>query len=250
MTKEPTTFGLVLVGDELLSGKRKDVHFEFLVNTLAQRGGQLAWARMVGDDIDAQSQTYRQSLASGSVVFSFGGIGATPDDLTRQATALAFERELEFHPEGIKIMQARFGKDFSPRRKELINFPKGADLIPNPINQVPGFSLMQHHFVPGFPNMAHPMVEWVLETYYSNAFDPSPRIERTLHTQGAYESDLIPIMEQVLSDHPTVKLSSLPQSKNIGLIELAIKAEKQVAEAAFNHLCELLDQSRISYELD
>ena len=247
MPKNPTTFGLVLVGDELLSGRRKDLHFEFLVNTLAQRGGQLAWVRMIGDDVDAQSQTYRQTLASSSVVFSFGGIGATPDDLTRQAAAYAFERELVFHPEGMQIMQVRFGKDFNQRRRQLINFPEGADLIPNPINQVPGFSLLRHHFVPGFPNMAHPMVEWVLDKYYHTVFNTAPKITQSLRTEGVHESDLIPIMEKVLSVHPNIKLSSLPQTKNIGLIELGITAETPATEAAFSHLCQLLEQAEIAY---
>lgn len=247
MPAKQITFGTVLVGDELLSGKREDAHFKFLIKALAQRGGQLAWARIVGDDIDEQAQTYRQTLQSNSVVFSFGGIGATPDDLTRQAAAQAFNRNLEYHPEGLKIMHARFGEDFNNRRHRLINFPTDSDLIPNPVNQVPGFSLLKHHFVPGFPNMAHPMVEWVLDTYYKDAFKAPPTVERSLRTQGIYESDFIPIIEQVLAEYDTVKISSLPQSKYVGLVELSVKAEKQAVDIAYHRLCELLDAADIHY---
>lgn len=247
MNSEQMTFGAVIVGDELLSGKRKDGHFNFLVDALARRGGQLAWARMVGDDIAAQAQTYRETSASHSIVFSFGGIGATPDDLSRQAAADAFDRELEYHPEGLKILQARFGADFTQRRHQLINFPVGAELIPNPVNQVPGFSLSNHHFVPGFPNMAHPMVEWVLDTHCADVFRAPPKIEYRLLVTDVWESDLIPMMEKILAEHDKVKVSCLPQSKGVAQAELGIKAEQKHADVAYQHLCELLDEANFIY---
>jgi molybdopterin-biosynthesis enzyme MoeA-like protein len=247
MTAKQTTFGAVIVGDELLSGKRRDGHFDFLVNALAQRGGQLSWLRMIGDDIAAQAQTYRESIASHSVVFSFGGIGATPDDLSRQAAAEAFDRELEYHPDGLKLLQARFGEDFTQRRHQLINFPTGVELIPNPVNEVPGFSLFNHHFVPGFPNMAHPMVEWVLDTHYEDVFRAPPKIEHRLLVTDVWESDLIPMMEKILAEHDSVKVSCLPQSKGVAQAELGIKAERKYADLAYQQLCELLDEAQFDY---
>ena len=247
MTVKQATFGAVIVGDELLSGKRLDGHFDFLVNALAQRGGQLSWLRMVGDDIATQAQTYRETLASGATVFSFGGIGATPDDLSRQAAAEAFDRELAYHPDGLKILQARFGEDFTQRRHQLINFPTQSKLIPNPVNQVPGFSLLNHHFVPGFPNMAHPMVEWVLDTHYADVFRAPPKIERRLLVTGVWESDLIPVMEKILAEHDRVKVSCLPQSKGVAQAELGIKAEQKYVDLAYQQLCELLDEAKFVY---
>ena len=248
MAKRKTTFGAVIVGDEILSGKRKDGHLEFISNTLAKRGGQLDWVRIVGDDIEEQALTYRQTLASENIVFSFGGIGATPDDLSRQAAAKAFAIPLEYHPEGVEILQARFGDDFNRRRYQLINFPAGSALIPNPVNEVPGFSLLNHHFVPGFPNMAHPMVEWVLDTYYSDIFLDAPKIERLLKVSGVYESELIPIIEQILTEHADIKVSCLPQSNHTAEAELGLKGEQEQVDAAYSRLCELLDQAQFSYQ--
>src|SRR5690606_21249813 len=81
--------GLIIVGDEILSGRRQDKHFAKIVQLLTERGLQLSWANIVGDDTEALVDTYRRSFASGDIVFSCGGIGATPDDKTRQAAAAA-----------------------------------------------------------------------------------------------------------------------------------------------------------------
>jgi len=242
-------FGLVIVGDELLSGKRRDGHFDFMVNTLQQRGGQLDWARIVPDNIEQQTQAYRETRNTGAVVFSFGGIGATPDDLSRQSAAKAFEQPLLEHPQGIKLLRERFANDLNDYRRQLVHFPQGSQLIPNPINQVPGFYLEQHYFVPGFPNMAWPMVEWVLDTYYSHAFDGGADIEYLLHTQGVYESELIPMIESVLEQYPALKIACLPNSGQIGRVELGVKGQPELAGQGFRLLCLLLDQEKIAYQL-
>ena len=242
-------FGAVIVGDEILSGKRKDGHLPFTIEALEKRAAKLEWTRYVGDSMDLQAQCYRETLASGCIVFSFGGIGATPDDLSRQAAAQAFGQELEYHPEGMDIMRARFGEAFNHRRRQLVRFPRDAALIPNPVNQVPGFSLMNHHFVPGFPSMAHPMVEWVLDTWYKNVLNGPRHIEYGLRTRQAHESDLIPHIEQVLAEFEGIKLSSLPGNNRVGQVELAVRAEARPAKQAFRRLRELLDTAGIEYQL-
>ncbi len=240
-------FGIVIVGDELLSGKRQDGHFNFMIAALKQRGGQLSWARVVEDSIEQQAQVYRETRASGAIVFSFGGIGATPDDLSRAAAAQAFKRPLAEHPRGIKLLQHRFANDLNSRRRQLVHFPQGAEIIPNPVNQVPGFSLLNHYFVPGFPNMAHPMVEWVLDTYFSNCFDTEPDIEQLLQTQGVYESELIPVIEEILQSFPELKISCLPNSRTPGKVELGIKGKAARVNPAVNQLRRLLDEATIDY---
>lgn len=240
-------FGLVIVGDELLSGKRRDGHFEFMVNTLQKHGGELTWVRIIGDDPATQAETYRQTRASGLRVFSFGGIGATPDDLTRQAAASAFEQKLELHPEGMEILRARFGNELTQTRCQLVNFPSGSRLIPNPVNQIPGFSIEAHHFVPGFPNMAWPMVEWVLGRYYGNLNDQPATIELSLRCEGVYESELIPLMQSVLKQHPEIKLSCLPASGLTRQAELGVRGNSQEASIAYQMLVELLEQQGIEH---
>ena len=152
-------FKMIIVGDELLSGKRVDKHMPFVVRLLAGYGLKLEEVRIVGDEADLLTRTFRETLASQAVVFSFGGIGATPDDITRQCFAEAAGRNLVRHPDFVRILEEKFGAAAYPHRIHLTEFPEGASLIPNPVNRMAGFSLLQHHFVPGFPNMAHPMID-------------------------------------------------------------------------------------------
>ena len=168
--------GLFIVGDEILSGKRQDSHLAKFIELLGQRGMQLAWAQYLGDDRELLTARLREAFASGDLVVSCGGIGATPDDHTRQAAAAALGRPLALHPEAreliwqrIQQMAAEQGKTVTPdepdslRRFEMGVFPEGAGIIPNPYNKIPGFFVGHAHFVPGFPVMAHPMMAWVLD---------------------------------------------------------------------------------------
>src|SRR5574337_945517 len=152
-------FAALIIGDEILSGRRSDKHLAKLIELLGTRGLKLAWARYVGDDADRLVATLRESFATGDVVFSFGGIGATPDDRTRQSAAMALGVDLVLHPEAGAILREKFGADITPHRLQLGTYPRGSALIPNPYNRVPGFSIRNHFFVPGFPVMAWPMVE-------------------------------------------------------------------------------------------
>ena len=86
-------FGLIIVGDEILSGRRQDKHLSKVIELLNDRGMELSWARLVGDDLDELVRIYKESFASGDIVFSTGGIGATPDDKTREAAAKASRRD-------------------------------------------------------------------------------------------------------------------------------------------------------------
>ena len=225
--------GLILIGDELLSGLRQDKHLPQVMSFLKARGLALAWVRMIGDDWDLLLQTLRETLQSDDIVFSFGGIGATPDDLTRQAAAAAAGVRLLRHPQAVALIEGRFGTDAYPNRIRMSELPDGASLLPNPINQIPGFKLHHHHFVPGFPNMAWPMVEWALDTYYAQYFDTTPPIEQRWTLQAVQESELIPMMEELLRTFPAVRISSLPSTVERRKIDFGIKGRAaDVAPAA------------------
>lgn len=224
--------GLLLIGDELLSGLRQDKHMPTVLEFLKQRGLSLAWVRMVGDDWDLLVQTLRETLQSKEIVFSFGGIGATPDDLTRQAAAAAAGVKLCRHPQAVALIEGRFGAEAYPNRIRMSELPEGAVLIPNPINQIPGFKFQHHHFVPGFPNMAWPMVEWVLDTYYRHCFDTTPAIEQRWLLRDVHESSLIPMMETLLQTFPNVRLSSLPSTAERRQIDFGLKGKAHAVQAA------------------
>ncbi|MDA0224730.1 MAG: molybdopterin-binding protein, partial [Proteobacteria bacterium] len=204
------TIGALVIGDEILVGKRQDRHFAFLVGALATRGLRLGFCEYHGDDPARLTATLRRTFAAGDIVFSFGGIGATPDDHTRACAAAALGVELALHPEAEHEIRSRFGGEITPNRLAMGTFPQGAAIIPNPVNRIPGFSVADHHFVPGFPQMAAPMTEWVLDTRYAHLVDRDQWREASVLVYEAGESQLIPLMESVGLEYPGVKVFSLP----------------------------------------
>ena len=204
-------FGCLIIGDELLVGKREDKHLGFLIGALKKRGLRLAWAQYLGDEPARLRAALERTFASDDVVFSFGGIGATPDDHTRQCAAAALKVGLALHPEAEREIRARFpGMEVTPQRLAMGEFPQGAAIIPNPVNRIPGFSVREHHFVPGFPQMAWPMVEWVLDNRYRDRFDSQVWGEASMLVFEAGESQLIPAMQAVEAAFPGIKVFSLP----------------------------------------
>lgn len=225
--------GLILIGDELLNGSRQDRHLSAVLSMLQIRGLPLAWVRMVGDEYPLLIKTLQETMQTPEIIFSFGGIGATPDDLTRQCAAAALGRRLIRHPQLQAILERRFGEAAYPNRIRMADLPDGATLIPNPINQIAGFKVLNHHFVPGFPNMAWPMIEWVLDTHYRHLQDTEPAIDQRWMLENAPESELIPMMEELLQTFPEVRLSSLPSTENRFQIDFGLKGKRAaVAPAA------------------
>ena len=218
-------FGIYIIGDEILSGKRKDAHLRKVIELLSTRGLQLSWANYLGDIPDQITSSLKTSMARGDVVFSFGGIGATPDDYTRQCAANAAGVPIERHAGAVTNIEAQYGETAYPKRVLMADFPKDCDLIPNPINRVAGFSINQHYFVPGFPEMAHPMVEWVLDTYYSDLFHTLDYSEESIVVTEVGESDLIDLMNAILAKYPSLKLFSLPRSGQRRTTEVGLKGE-------------------------
>jgi len=231
-------FGAVIIGDEILSGKRQDKHFARIAELLAARGLQLSWVDYLGDDRARLTATFRRTLAAGDVVFSCGGIGNTPDDHTRQAAAAALGVGLELHPQGYEELKARFsGEEISDQRRLLVTFPRGVDIVPNPFNRIPGFMVRDHYFAPGFPQMAHPMIEWALDTFYRDLFQPvDARIEKAFLLTGpnAYESALLDLMERIVAAYPDLRLFSLPSlvGKERKHLELGVEGAPERVEQA------------------
>jgi len=240
-------FRIVIVGDELLSGKRGDRHMSFVIEALAKRGLKLSEVRIVGDEPELLAQTFRETLASGAVVFSFGGIGATPDDITRQCFAAASGIALTPHKDFVSILENKFAEQTYPNRIRLTEFPVGSTLIPNPVNQMAGFSLQEHHFVPGFPNMAHPMIDWVLDHYYQDYFQSEPDIEYLLKIENTPESELIPLIEAILEANPEIRIASLPSTRRHGEVELGVKGDKEKVLIAGKQLKYALENSNIKF---
>jgi molybdopterin-biosynthesis enzyme MoeA-like protein len=256
--------GLIIIGDEILSGKRTDKHFPKVVELLAARGLQLSWAEYAGDDRDRITGILKRTFASDDIVFSCGGIGATPDDHTRQCAAAALGVSLELHPEAKARIQERIvdvareeGRQSdldapeNAHRLKMGEFPQGASIIPNPYNKIPGFSITHgkgaHYFVPGFPVMAWPMIEWVLDTHYAHLFRKVARLEKAVLVFGQAESTLTPLMEAIEAEFSSVKVFSLPSVGDATIrrhIELGVKGDPAQVEAAFEKMLAGLAQFR------
>ena len=352
-----TSFGIIIIGDEILSGKRADKHLPKAIELLKARGLALSYADYVGDDPDRITATLARAFAaaraSGDVVFSCGGIGATPDDHTRQCAAAALGVGLALHPQAKTLITSRMqdvakeqGVAFEPDRHDNIHrlnmgvFPTGAQIIPNPYNKIPGFSCFVEgkgssnqqgprdrlgqttgaaalsgderqkltqaevsptkqgprdwlgqtagaaapsgderqeltqaevsqtkqgprdwlgqtagaaapsggsdphevgergglHFLPGFPVMAWPMIEWVLDTYYSHLHQTEAYIEKSIIVFGSMEATLTPLMLDIEASYPGVKVFSLPSVDHATYgrhIELGVKGAPDAVAVAY-----------------
>lgn len=233
-------FGLLLIGDELLNGRKQDAHLPAMIPRFAERGLELSWTKTIGDDPDLITQTLAQTLSSGDVVFSFGGIGATPDDLTRQCAAAAFGLPIALHPEAEAEIRAQLGERLNDHHLRMGEFPAGSDIIPNPINRIPGFSVRNHHFVPGFPKMAWPMVEWVLDHDYAHLQAPGREVSQTLLLTDTSEGPLIPLMEILLKEYPDLRLACLPDAGGEKKVELTLRGAPGRVVQGMDRLRELL----------
>ncbi len=240
--------GALIIGDELLSGKRQDQHFSFLQSLLAKRGLELNWTIIVGDEPEQLQRFLAFSLASDDLVFSFGGIGATPDDRTRQTVAKVAEVPLSPHPEAVAEIEQQFGERAYPNRILMANLPEGSRIIPNPINRVPGFSFKNHHFMPGFPEMSWPMSEWILDNLYPELRDNSPESEQIIYILNGHESELLDAMNYITSNFPELRLSSLPHHGKEPHIELSLRGSKLLVTKAMNYMKEAIENAGFNWK--
>lgn len=248
----PKAVGLIIVGDEILSGKRADKHMAKVIELLGARSMRLDWADYVGDVPARITASLARAFESGDLVFSCGGIGATPDDHTRQCAAQALGVPLALHPLAETLIRERMqdvakeqGVAYEPDRADNVHrlnmgvFPAGAAIIPNPYNKIPGFSVGHAHFVPGFPVMAWPMIEWVLDTHYGHLHARNAWRECSVIAFGSMEATLTPLMERIEREHPGVKVFSLPSVDHPEYgrhIELGVKGDPTLVGAAFETL--------------
>ena len=183
-------FGLIIIGDEILSGKRRDQHLPKVIELLGERGLRLSRA---GPDADLHA----------------------PENL---------------------------------QRLRMAEFPAGATLIPNPYNRIPGFTVARHHFVPGFPVMAWPMIAWVLDTLYADRFHREPHAERALRVYGQAEAVLTPLMETLEARYPGVRVFSLPSVGDAHTrrhIELGVKGVPEQVDLAWSDMCAALERMSV-----
>jgi len=240
-------FYALIIGTEILNGRRVDKHFEFIRDELAKYGHELFASFVIKDDSELIAKCFKMIKADkDSVLFSFGGIGSTPDDLTREIASKIFrEKPLQTHEQFKQDILKKFANEAYPHRIHMADLPPNSELIFNPINNMSGFSLdKRFFFVPGFPMMAHPMLSEIIKKYFGKK---EIKFRKTLLAQTS-ENTLISIMQKIPSD---IELSSLPifkEGKPSVELSLSYKVES-VLEKYFSFFTNELENLNIPYKI-
>jgi molybdopterin-biosynthesis enzyme MoeA-like protein len=243
---EPRFFALI-IGTEILNRRRADKHFDFVTKALAQRGHKLSGSFIIEDDPALIVQTIKFIASqSNPILLSFGGIGSTPDDYTRKCAAIALrDGKLTIHEEAKEIIVDTLGEKAYPYSVRMAELPKGATLLKNPINNMPAFALDErYYFMPGFPEMSHPMVEKILTKLIPN--------KRTYyrHTLTALckENIFIEVMEKMPKE---VEFSSLPKLYSDGWrVSISVASiNEKLAFESFHMYIDVLEKKKIVYSL-
>lgn len=201
--------GIVVIGDEILSGRTRDINVQQIAEFLAPLGIGLKEVRIVSDDQDAIVEAVRALSDRCDYVFTTGGIGPTHDDITADAVAAAFGRSIDVRDDARAILEEWYAKaktDITPARLRMARIPDGAVLIDNPVTGAPGFQLENVFVLAGVPKIARGMLE-----------DVAPRLTRgavthsvTVRLDNAREGDLAEALGQLQIDYPAVSLGSYP----------------------------------------
>jgi len=244
---EPHFFTLI-IGTEILNRRRRDKHFDFVTKALIQKGHKLTGSFTIEDDPALIVQTIKFIASQPNpILFSFGGIGSTPDDHTRKCASIALrDGKLPVHQEALRIIKEKLGEKAYPHAVKMAELPKGAGLLENPVNQMPAFSLDERFFfMPGFPEMSHPMVEAVLKKLIPH----KKEVYRHTLTALCKESALISVMEKMPKG---VEFSSLPKLYEDGWrVSISVASDdEKLAEAAFQLFVQELETQKIRYGLN
>ncbi len=244
----PKFFALI-IGSEILNRRRVDTHFDFVSQELAKYGNILTGSFVIEDDPKLIISTIKYIASiENSVIFSFGGIGSTPDDYTRDCVAKAFETKLQTHQECEVLIKNRILKDNNTSKYALEMAqlpPKSELLVKNYTNGIPAFHLQKRFFfMPGFPHMSHPIIESILKTF----FPTYKQSYRYTLIAKCKESIFIPLMRSMPQG---VDVSSLPKKNknNWSTTISVVSANQELAKSSFDRYVELLENNSIEYNI-
>lgn len=212
---QTVTAGVVVIGDEILSGRTRDINIQQIAEFLAPLGISLLECRIVADDRDAIVEAVTALSARCTYVFTTGGIGPTHDDITADAVAAAFGRAIDVRDDARAVLEdwyAKSGTEITEARLRMARIPDGATLIDNPVTGAPGFQLENVFVLAGVPKIARGMLE-----------DVAPRLTRgrvthavTVRLEGAREGDIAEALGAIQAAHDGVSLGSYPWFEDDG----------------------------------
>lgn len=206
------TAAMLVIGDEILSGRTRDANMHYLAGELTVMGIDLKEVRIVSDDREAIIAAVRSLSASYAHVFTSGGIGPTHDDITADCIAAAFGAHIDVRADARALLQAHYdrsGQELNTARLRMARIPDGADLIDNPVSTAPGFSLGNVHVMAGVPSVFKAMVASVLPKLTGGA----PLLSRTLRLFKG-EGDIAGPLGAFAEAFPDLSVGSYPFQKD------------------------------------
>ncbi len=200
------TAAVLIIGDEILSGRTQDTNLRDIARYLGVHGVDLCEARTVSDVHEEIVDALNALRHRYDYVITTGGIGPTHDDITADAVAAAFGVELYEHPEILAMMQARWGDEVNPARRRMARVPVGGDLVKNPVQGPPGFTIGNVFTLAGVPVVMRGMLEDVGPRLRGGAVT----VSRTVRVEGSGEGVIAAPLEAVAKAHPAMSLGSYP----------------------------------------
>jgi len=200
------TCAVLIIGDEILSGRTQDTNLRDIARYLNVIGVDLAEARTVPDVMEEIVGALNALREKFDYVITTGGIGPTHDDITADAVAEAFGVELYEHPEIIAMMEARFGDQLNAARRRMARVPVGGDLVKNPVQGPPGFTIGNVFTLAGVPQIMRGMLEDVGPRMRGGR----PTVSRTVRVEGSGEGAIAAPLEAVAKAHPDMSMGSYP----------------------------------------
>lgn len=206
MIQPNPTAAVLVIGDEVLSGRTQDTNTNTIARFLTAMGIDLMEARVVGDRREQIIEALNALRGGHDYVFTTGGIGPTHDDITAACVAEAFGVDLPEHPEALAILQRRYGDDFNAARRRMARIPKGASLIANPVTDAPGFQIDNVFVMAGVPAIMRGMWEDVAPRLRTGAVVHSG----TLKVVGAGEGVVAEVLTDAAIQNPELSFGSYP----------------------------------------
>jgi molybdenum cofactor synthesis domain-containing protein len=206
------TAAMIVIGDEILSGRTRDSNMHYLAGELTKVGIDLREVRVVSDDAPAIVAAVKALSAAYTHVFTSGGIGPTHDDITADCIAAAFDRTIDVRDDARALLAAHYartGGELNTARLRMARIPEGASLIENPVSTAPGFTLENVHVMAGVPTVFQAMVASILPTLTGG----QPLLSQTLRIQRG-EGDIAGPLGELAARYPDLSIGSYPYQMN------------------------------------
>ena len=232
MARDTITAGMVVIGDEILSGRTKDKNIGYVAEYLTQLGIELKEVRVVSDDEPMIVEAVNTLRARYTYVFTSGGIGPTHDDITADAIAAAFGTVAEHDPRAVALLQARYKpEELTEARLRMARLPRGATLVDNPISKAPGFRIDNVIVMAGVPSIMQAMLDAVTPELRTGVKMLSTSLDAGGLPEGVYGTPLAAIAKA----HPGTSIGSYPSFTGTGFknqIVVRSKDEDRMMAAA------------------